>query len=91
MSTPPPLARKEYPLIFVLRRTEREMLLALYWYNLLTSQRLSILQHDEQHTIYNTCRTLKEKYWVELLPLNFVQKYVKGWTLSRDGMEVALG
>lgn len=77
--------------MFVPRQIEREILLALYRYNLLTSHHLSILLHYEQHTIYNAFHTLKEKCWVQQLPLNFVQKNVKGWTLSRDGMEVAFG
>lgn len=73
------------------RHIEREILLALYRYSLLTSEHLSTLLHYEQNTIYNAFHTLKQKRWLEQLPLTFVQKNVKGWTLSKDGMEVAFG
>lgn len=64
--------------MFVPRQIEREILLALYRYNLLTSQYLSILLHCEQHTTYNAFHTLNKKHWVQQLPLNFVQRNFKG-------------
>lgn len=77
--------------MFVPRHIEREIILALYRYSMLTSEQLVILLHYEQPTVYAAFRTLKQKGWVEPLTLDFLPRNVKGWVLTRDGMEVAFG
>jgi hypothetical protein len=73
------------------RRIENEIVLALYRYSLLTTDQLSTLLHYERKTIYKAFYTLKGKGWVQSLPLPFAERNVKGWVLSKSGMEVALG
>ncbi|KUO95808.1 replication-relaxation family protein [Ferroacidibacillus organovorans] len=77
--------------MFVPRHIEREILLALYRYRMLTSEQLSLLLHYELPTLYNAFRTLKQKRWVEPLSLDFLPRNVKGWILTKEGMEVAFG
>lgn len=77
--------------MFVPRHIEREVLLALYRYRMLTSEQLSILLHYELPTLYNAFRILKQKRWVEPLSLDFLPRNVKGWILTKEGMEVAFG
>lgn len=77
--------------MFAPRRIESEILLALYRYSLLTIDQLATLLHYERKTIYKAFHTLKEKDWVQSLPLGFVERNVKGWTLFKNGVEVAFG
>lgn len=77
--------------MFVPRHIEREMLLALYRYSLLTTEQLCILLHYELPTLYAAFRTLKQKGWSEPLSLDFLPRNVKGWVLTKGGMEVAFG
>jgi len=77
--------------MFVPRRIESEIIFALYRYSLLTTDQLATLLHYERKTIYKAFHTLKEKDWVQSLPLGFVERNVKGWTLSKSGVEVSFG
>jgi len=77
--------------MLVPRHIERRILLALYRYRMLISEQLSILLHYELPTLYNAFRTLKQKRWVERLTLDFLPRNIKGWVLTKDGMEVAFG
>ncbi len=77
--------------MFVPRHIEREILLALYRYSLLTTEQLSVLLHYEQPTLYAAFRTLRQKGWTESLSLDFLPRNVKGWVLTKGGMEVAFG
>ncbi|OPG16980.1 replication-relaxation family protein [Ferroacidibacillus organovorans] len=77
--------------MFVPRPIEREILLALYRYSLLTTEQLSVLLHYEQPTLYAAFRTLRQKGWTESLSLDFLPRNVKGWVLTKGGMEVAFG
>lgn len=77
--------------MFVPRHIEREILLALYRYSMLTTEQLSVLLHYEQPTLYAAFRALKEKEWTEPLSLDFLPRNVKGWVLTKGGMEVAFG
>ncbi|KYP80053.1 replication-relaxation family protein [Ferroacidibacillus organovorans] len=77
--------------MLVPRRIESEIVLALYRYSLLTVAQLAILLHYEHKTIYKAFHSLKDKDWVQSLPLGFVERNVKGWMLSKIGVEVAFG
>ena len=77
--------------MFVPSRTESEILLALYRYSLLTIDQLTALLHLERKTLYQAFHNLKEKGWVEPLPLGFIKRHVKGWILTKNGLEVAFG
>ncbi|WP_258111351.1 hypothetical protein [Alicyclobacillus sp. SP_1] len=50
--------------MFVPRRIESEIVLALYRYSLLTVAQLAILLHCEPKTIYKAFHSLKDKDWV---------------------------
>lgn len=73
------------------RQIESEIILALYRYSLLTTDQLSTLLHYKRKTVYKAFHTLKGKGWVQSFPLPFAERNVKGWTLSKSGMEVAFG
>lgn len=73
------------------RHIEREILLALYRYSLLSAEQLRTLLHYEQNTLYAAFRTLRQKGWAEPLSLDFRPGNVKGWVLTKGGVEVAFG
>lgn len=73
------------------RQIERDMILGLYRYSVLSAEQLGTLLHYHPRTINNTCRSIKEKNWADPLPLDFLPRNVKGWILTKEGMRIAFG
>lgn len=73
------------------RQIERDILLSLYRYSMLTAEQLGILLHYQPRTIHSACRALKQKNWAEPMSLDFLPRNVKGWMLTKEGTRIAFG
>ena len=70
---------------------EREVLLAIYRYTILATKQLSLLLHYHPHNIQIAIRTLRNEHWADPIHLSFLERNVKGWVLSKSGLEMAFG
>lgn len=71
--------------------TEREVLLALYRYTMLTTKQLSVILHYHPRNVQIALRTLRNEHWADPIQLSFLEHNVKGWVLSKSGLEMAFG
>ncbi|MHB1682960.1 MAG: replication-relaxation family protein [Bacilli bacterium] len=70
---------------------EREVLLALYRYTMLTTKQMSLILHYHPRNVQITLCTLRQEHWATPMQLSFLERNVKGWILSKSGLEMALG
>ncbi|MFD1674795.1 replication-relaxation family protein [Alicyclobacillus fodiniaquatilis] len=71
------------------RQIERDILLSLHRYSMLTTDQLGLLLHYQPKTVHNTFRPLRSRGWLESLSLEFLTRNVKGWVLTKTGMRIA--
>jgi len=70
---------------------EQEVLLALYRYTMLTTKQLSAVCHYHPRNVQIALRTLRQEHWADPMQLSFLERNVKGWVLSKSGLEMAFG
>lgn len=73
------------------RNQEQEFLLALYRYTMLTVDQLCTLLHYRPDTMYQTLGKMKKSDWVQPMRLAFLRHNVKGWSLTKAGLQLNLG
>lgn len=73
------------------RNQEQEVLLALYRYTLLTTDQLCTLLHYRPNTMYQTLSKMRKLDWTQPMRLAFLRHNVKGWTLTKEGLQLAFG
>ncbi|MHB1627880.1 MAG: replication-relaxation family protein [Bacilli bacterium] len=73
------------------RTQEQEVLLALYRYTLLTTDQLCTLLHYRPNTMYQTLSKMRKLHWTQPMRLAFLRHNVKGWALTKEGLQLAFG